>query len=331
MLLGRKHGKYKERTSFDFGLTKNKAEEKEDDEESSDDEQPMKKRKLSEEEELRRIEVDRMENREPTSVEDFERLLVTEGDSSVVWIKYMAFHMQLSELEKARKVVERGVKHINYNEDAERFNVWIAYLNLECQFGTPDSLQAVFQRACAYTSTKKMHVQMTYIRERNNQPEEARKAHLLCCEKFPQSKKVWLKYLEHLYNAKEHDIAHEVLAKALLALPKRKHVQVTAKSAMFEYSLGSKERGKTIFEALCASFPKRLDIWSLYFDAHIKAETDNSSAVRELFRRAVTLSLKPFKMKFFFKRWLDYEKKFGDAIGEEEVKQKAREFVETHG
>ena len=51
-------------------------------------------------------------------------------------------------------------------------------------------------------------------------------------------------------------------------------LQVTTKSAALEYSFGSPERGKTIFEGLCASFPKRLDIWSLYFDSHIKTHKE---------------------------------------------------------
>jgi len=272
-----------------------------------------------------------MDKAEPTSVDEFERLVLTEGNSSVAWVKYMAFHMQLSELEKARKIAERAIKHINYTEDSERFNVWVAYINLECQFGTPDTLAALFKRACAYTSDKKMYIQMTHIRERNNQVDEARKAHILCCEKFPKSKKVWLRYIEHVFKAKELEAAREIHLKALQALPQRKHVQITTKVANMEFTLGSKERGKTIFEGLVSQSPKRLDIWSLYFDAIIKAEENNTTPVRELFRRSVCLKLKPFKMKFFFKRWLDYEKKFGDARGEEEVKEKAREFVETHG
>eukprot|EP00397_Hematodinium_sp_SG-2012_P000662 GEMP01000663.1.p1 GENE.GEMP01000663.1~~GEMP01000663.1.p1 ORF type:complete len:1845 (+),score=482.73 GEMP01000663.1:24-5537(+) len=332
------NAKKKADAGFDFGLVKDNDNEEDDKESSDEDEeaQPTKRRKKAqkkhEELELQKLEQERIDGHgEPTTPDAFERLLLTEGDSSVVWIKYMAFHLQLSELEKARSVAERAVKHINYTEDKERFNVWIAFLNLECQFGTPETLKKAFQRACAYTSEKKMHIQMTHIRERNNQTDEARKAHVLCCEKFPRSKKVWIRYLEFLYNSKQFEVAHEVLTKALLALPKRKHVQVTTKTAVLEYSHGSQERGKTIFEGLCASYPKRLDIWSVYLDSHIKAEKENLESVRDLFRRAVTMKLKAFKMKFFYKRWLDFERKFGDAMGEEEVKRKAREFVENNG
>lgn len=314
------------RDSFDFGLV-----EKVDEIGSSDDEPVPKRQKKNDEEDLEQCEQELLDNTEPKSSEEFERLLVHEGDSSVVWIKYMAFHMQLSELEKARQIAERSVKHITYTEEKERFNVWTAFLNLECQFGTPESLRKVFTRACATISDKRMHIQMTHVRERNNQIDEARQAHIHCCEKYPHSKKMWIHYLEFLYRIKEHTVAHEILTKALMALPKRKHVQITTKTATLEYTQGCPERGRTIYEGLVASYPKRLDIWSLYFDVHIKHNKENAEPVRDLFRRAVTLKLKAFKMKFFYKRWLDFERKYGNAAGEEEVKQKAREFVQNNG
>merc|ERR1712034_102535 len=103
---------------------------------------------------------------------------------------------------------------------------------------------------------------------------------------------------------------------------------------------GHVERGKTIFEGLLANYPKRTDLWSVYLDAHIKASTSLESSAhikastslessRELFERCVSLSLKPFKMKFFFKRWLDFEKKHGDESSQQDVKVKARAFVES--
>jgi rRNA biogenesis protein RRP5 len=51
---------------------------------------------------------------------------------------------------------------------------------------------------------------------------------------------------------------------------------------------------------------------------------------RGLFERATHLALPPKKMKFLFKRYLDYEKEHGDAAGLEHVKQLAREYVEAH-
>merc|ERR1712232_1290552 len=84
---------------------------------------------------------------DPQSVEDFERLLLTQGDTSIVWIRYMAFHLKMSDLERARQVAERAVKHIGFSEAKERFNVWVAYMNLECTFGSDQTAEAIFKRA----------------------------------------------------------------------------------------------------------------------------------------------------------------------------------------
>jgi rRNA biogenesis protein RRP5 len=51
--------------------------------------------------------------------------------------------------------------------------------------------------------------------------------------------------------------------------------------------------------------------------------------IRSLFNRTTTLALKPFKMKFFYKRWLAFELAHGDAASQTEVRKKAREYVEA--
>ena len=50
---------------------------------------------------------------------------------------------------------------------------------------------------------------------------------------------------------------------------------------------------------------------------------------RSLFERVIHLSVSAQKMKFLFKRYLEFEEKFGTAANVEEVKMKAREYVET--
>ncbi|GME97979.1 unnamed protein product [Ambrosiozyma monospora] len=73
--------------------------------------------------------------RAPQSVSDFERLLVGNPDSSILWMNYMSFQLQLSEVEKAREIAERALKTINFREEQEKLNIWIAQLNLENMFG----------------------------------------------------------------------------------------------------------------------------------------------------------------------------------------------------
>ena len=49
---------------------------------------------------------------------------------------------------------------------------------------------------------------------------------------------------------------------------------------------------------------------------------------RLVFERAIQLSLSARKMKFFFKRYLDFEQEWGTAATVQAVRGKAEEFVD---
>ncbi len=125
------------------------------------DEKPKKKKRRKAE-----IKIDRtgdLDANGPRSVSDFERLLLGQPDSSELWIQYMAFQMQLRELEKAREVAERAIKSINIREETEKLNVWIALLNLENAYGSDETVEEVFKRACQYNDAQEIHERLTSI------------------------------------------------------------------------------------------------------------------------------------------------------------------------
>jgi rRNA biogenesis protein RRP5 len=49
---------------------------------------------------------------------------------------------------------------------------------------------------------------------------------------------------------------------------------------------------------------------------------------RRLFQRVLAMKMSTKKAKFFFKKWLQWETESGDANGVEDVKRRAREYVE---
>lgn len=99
----------------------------------------------------------------PQSIADFERLLMGQPNSSVLWLSYMAFQLQLSEVSKAREIAERAIRTINIREETEKMNVWIALLNLENTYGTDESLEEVFKSACQYNDSLEMHERLLSI------------------------------------------------------------------------------------------------------------------------------------------------------------------------
>lgn len=68
-----------------------------------------------------------------------------------------------------------------------------------------------------------------------------------------------------------------VLAPLFTELPRVYHprawhlldLKTISKFAQLEYRLGEPERGKTLFEGIVDSHPKRWDLWSIYIDMEV--------------------------------------------------------------
>lgn len=50
----------------------------------------------------------------PQDTSAFERLLLASPDSSLLWLQYMAHHLQATQIEQARAVAERALKTISF-------------------------------------------------------------------------------------------------------------------------------------------------------------------------------------------------------------------------
>ena len=47
-------------------------------------------------------------------------------------------------------------------------------------------------------------------------------------------------------------------------------VSLISKFSQLEFKYGESERGKTMFESLLSTYPKRVDLWSVYIDMMLK-------------------------------------------------------------
>lgn len=83
--------------------------------------------------------------RAPVTTDDFDRMVLSSPNSSILWVQYMAFHLENAEIEKARTVAQRALKIMSFREEQEKFNVWIAWLNLEHMYGTTEGYESTFQ------------------------------------------------------------------------------------------------------------------------------------------------------------------------------------------
>ena len=72
-------------------------------------------------------------------------------------------------------------------------------------------------------------------------------------------------------------------------------LKTISKFAQLEYKLVDPESGKTIFEGIVDSHPKRWDLWSIYIDMAVSQ--DDMTGVRSIFDRVFTQKMTSHKAK----------------------------------
>ncbi|EIM20729.1 hypothetical protein E3Q22_03362 [Wallemia mellicola] len=262
-----------------------------------------------------------MNEKPPESSNDFERLLLGSPNSSYVWIQYMSFQLKLSEIDKAREIAKRALKTIGFRESQEKFNIWIALLNLENTFGDDDSFEEVFKDATSYNDPLTMHLKVADILEASEKFDKASDVYVKSSKKFGAEVIFWVNYAEYNFRIGNQTAARSLLTRSLQSLEKRDHISCISKFAQMEFRLGDAERGKTIFEGIVESHPKQLDQWFIYVD--MLSRKEDLGGLRNVFERLLSHKLSTKKAKSVFKKWLTIEKELGDESGIDDVKQRA--------
>ncbi|KAI0480568.1 hypothetical protein GGR56DRAFT_664148 [Xylariaceae sp. FL0804] len=267
----------------------------------------------------------------PRTAVDYEQLLNRQPNSSSLWIEYMAHQMQVSEIAKARQVAERAITTISSSEETEKLNAWVAYLNLEVHFGTEDTVDQIFKRACEVNDQQEVYQRLASIYVQEGKGSKADSLFQALVKKFGSSSPdVWYNYAHWLHASRnEPDRARALLPRAWQALPKHLHLPLSIKAAALEFNSpnGNPELGRTLFEALFSMHPKRFDLWSQLLD-HEDVEGADKAVVRDVFERATKVKgLKARAAKKWFRRWGEWEDKNGDAKSREKVSAKAAEWA----
>ena len=157
-----------------------------------------------------------------------------------------------------------------------------------------------------------------------------------------KSPQVWINYATFLHStAGNPSKARALLPRATQALPSRDHLHVMTRLAALEFRSvhGEPERGRTMFEGLLATFPKKGDLWGQLVDLELGllsrgddgdggGNADDVVAVRDVFeRRTRARGLKPKPAMKWFGRWADWEEKVAGKKGRERVVRKTQEWV----
>jgi rRNA biogenesis protein RRP5 len=147
---------------------------------------------------------------------------------------------------------------------------------------------------------------------------------------------VWENYADYLHKtANAPDRARALLKRATQMLDDHHSLPLMVKFAALEFHSpnGDPEQGRTLFEGLLASYPKRFDIWNQLLDLEMSAAKTRASSdpgtIRDVFERGIKVKgINAAKAKKWFKRWAKWEEEKGDVKSRERVSAKAQQWAQ---
>lgn len=261
----------------------------------------------------------------PQTPEHFERLLLGHPNSSKFWIMYMAHHLEATEIDKARAIAKRAIKQINIRFEEERLNVWIAMLNLEHLYGTPEQFKEVLTEALKYNDEYEVYRRVLDIYAESKNKTELENLTYMLIKKYKEKTDCWLKCQSALMDAQMYDKARNYLQRSLKALPPKNHCNLISRFALIENQHGFPEQSQALFENLLTSYPKRVDLWFVYVDMLVKS--GSADLARNVLERATSHKLPVRKMKALYQKWLKLEETHGTPESVQEVKDAANNYV----
>lgn len=157
----------------------------------------------------------------PASTAEFERLVLATPNNSLIWIKFMVFHLQALEVDKARHVFRRALKSINFRWQDDILNVWVAYLNLELRYGTQESFDQAFTDALATNDQFKVSVRTIEILADSDKIALCKAKATIAMKKFKERAELWPKVGAAYFRMGLKEEANQLVNKALTVLDKR--------------------------------------------------------------------------------------------------------------
>eukprot|EP00924_Labyrinthula_sp_SR-Ha-C_P005413 snap_masked-scaffold_1-processed-gene-30.54-mRNA-1 protein AED:1.00 eAED:1.00 QI:0/-1/0/0/-1/1/1/0/648 len=276
-------------------------------------------------------------------LDELEIGLLTEQNSSFLWLQVIAILFSSGELEKGFETIARALRKIDQSEENERLNIWKTRLKLVKEYNE-DNLEHVLAEFTTEFGKKKAYLMLFDVL---NEKEKWRNFDDLE-EVLRQAQKgakkpslnIFVKRLQLCFSSNDPEKIEQareaISAQAMKELDRKKQISFLMSYARLEYitavdGLGNKERGRTLCETCISSAPKRSDIWRQFIDMEIKFGNMNNHAerlgVRKLFRRTIGIKKSEKVIKGFFKKWLEFEKLYGTPTDIETVKHEAVKFV----
>ncbi|KAF2011475.1 nucleic acid-binding protein [Aaosphaeria arxii CBS 175.79] len=300
---------------------------------ASSDDEGTKKKKKSKKATIKEDRTGDLDAYGPQSVADYERLLLGQPNSAELWVRYMVFQRELNEIDKARQIARRALATMNTREEKERLDIWTALLHLENEHSSDDTVEETFKEARQNNDDREIHERMIKIYISSGKLDKADELYqsMMKNKSFTPTTSFWLSFASFLFSTLQPPSparARALLPRATQSVPTSEHRYLTTKFAALEFKSpnGDAERGRTIFEGLVDTWPKKGDLWDTYLSLELSHGSENN--VRDLFERMSKQKMKKKRAATVFKRWRDWEVKVGNKKGVEKVKSLEKEWKE---
>ena len=129
-------------------------------------------------------------DKKPESLEELERNVVSHPNSSYHWLQLMSFFIDSDEVDKSRVVGERALNTISFREESDKFNIWVALINLEHMYGTEESLKDVVKRALSAMDQKQIYRHLSSMYHGSGKEKETNETFEIMLKKFRQVSRV---------------------------------------------------------------------------------------------------------------------------------------------
>ncbi|XP_055926112.1 protein RRP5 homolog isoform X1 [Argiope bruennichi] len=201
---------------------------------------------------------------EMKSFSEVESLIAKFPNSSKAWMLGAVNYLKYGDVNKAKVLLQRGIKTINFREDEEKLNLWKALMNLEAYHVSREALLATFEEALKYNDTRKVYLHMLQLLINTEKTEELEIFKDKILKKFKTDKEVYLTLCEYYMKHGAKKEGRSLFERSLQCVSPKEHPDILGKFANLEYKYGDIERSLNLYEEILVKYPKRKDLKSIY-------------------------------------------------------------------
>ncbi len=112
-------------------------------------------------------------------------------------------------MDSARKILDRAVHTIDIANLKDKMNLWIAYMNLENTYGTPERFKEVVQRALEVNNKREIYKHLVSIYKLSEKYDLGFEVFRICIKEFFEDIQLWKNFIEFLFEVKSLKIKKE--------------------------------------------------------------------------------------------------------------------------